>query len=258
MLCIIYLNVKDCFVGSLGFLESEFKKIGWFIPPYVNMGELESMLGKNIKEGAVLTQIELENILSEIYSKNRLADLFIEKYSETPFVRDYINILGNGIETHFLGLHYSAVATLIPVIEGVSRQLALKRGVHHDHIKETIKRLCESCKDEVVSRKIGDYKQVESMIDSVRFFMVENIYSKSSKYPHDDNTSRNDILHGSFNDSDYGTAINFYKTIAVINSLCFLSAIDAELSWFPPKGSKAGLEKADYYSLCIEFSDSRV
>jgi len=245
-------------MGSLDSWVIEFKKIGWFIPPYVTMGEMDNILGVNIKSEENLTQTELESILSLIYSENNLANLFIEKYSETPFVNDYINILENGIEAHFLGLHYSAVATLILVIEGASRKLAVKRDVHHKHVKQTIRNLCKSCKDEVVSKKLGAYEEVESMIDSFEFFLVNNIYSNSSTYPHEDNTNRNGIAHGAFDDSDYGASINFYKTIAAINSLCFLSAIDAGLSWFPPKGSEAGLKKTLYYSLCTKFSDLRV
>jgi len=245
-------------VGSLDSWVTEFKKIGWFIPPYVTMGEMDNILGENGKNETDLTQIELESILSSIYSENNLANLFIEKYSETPFINDYINILDNGIEAHFLGLHYSAVATLIPVIEGASRKLAVKRGVHDQYVKQTIRNICKSCKDEVVGRKLGAYEEVESMIDSFEFFVVNNLYSNSSTYPHEDNTNRNGIAHGSFDDSDYGTAINFYKTIAAINSLCFLSAIDAGLSWFPPKGSDASSKKTMYYSLCTKFSSLRV
>ena len=245
-------------MGSLDSWVTEFKKIGWFIPPYVTMGDMDNILGANIKGDANLTQSELENILSSIYSGNHLSSLFVEKYSDTPFIKDYITILQNGIEAHFLGLHYSAVATLIPVIEGVARKLAVKRGVHHQHVKQTIRNICESCKDEVVERKLGAYEEVESMIESFEYFVVNNLYSNSSSYPHEDNTNRNGIAHGSFADSDYGTPINLYKTIAAINSLCFLSAIDAGLSWFPPNHSEASLKKSIYYSLCSKFSGLRM
>ncbi|MCF6255041.1 MAG: hypothetical protein L3J98_10510 [Gammaproteobacteria bacterium] len=245
-------------MGSLDSWVTEFKRIGWFIPPYITMGQMDNILGKALRHDSELFQAELENILSSIYSENNLANLFIEKYSETPFINDYIQILENGVEAHFLGMHYSAVATLIPVIEGASRQLAIKRGVEHKHIKQTIRNLCKSCKDEVVTKKLGEYGEVESMIDSFEYFIVNNMYSKSSSYPQEDKTNRNGITHGSYNDSDYGTPINFYKTIAAINSLCFLSAIDSGLSWFPPKGSEAASKKSVYYSLCTDFSKLRV
>lgn len=245
-------------MGSLDSWVKEFEKIGWFIPPYVTMGDMHNILGANIKNEANLTQGELEDILSSIYSGNHLSSLFVEKYSDTPFIKDYITILQNGIEAHFLGLHYSAVATLIPVIEGVARKLAVKRGVHHRYVKQTIRNICKSCKDEVVERKLGAYQEVESMIESFEQFVVNNLYSNSSSYPHEDNTNRNGIAHGSFSDSDYGAPINFYKTIAAINSLCFLCAIDSGLSWFPPNHSEASFKKSIYYALCTTFSGLRV
>ena len=252
------LLIMRGFMGSLDYWVTEFKKIGWFIPPYVTMGEMSNIFGKSINSEAILTQSELEHILSLIYSEINLANLFVEKYAVTPFIKDYINILENGIEAHFLGLHYSAVATLMPVIEGVSRKLAINRGVHHGYIKQTIRNICKSCKEEIVENEIGAYREVESVIDSFEYFLTNNFYSQSDTYPHEDNTNRNGILHGSFDDSSYGTTINFYKTIAAINSLCFLSAIDSNLSWFPPEGSAEGNNKSMYYSFCKKFTALRV
>jgi hypothetical protein len=229
-------------MGSLDSWVNKFEKIGWFIPPYVTMGQMGEILKSNVQ-----SQVELEKILERIYSAENMGNLYIEKYLTTPFVKDYSKILNEGIEAHFMGLHYAAVATLIPVIEGISRRLAEKRNVSNKYIKQTIRDLCKSCKNEVVNQKLGAYEEVESMIDSFEKFTTEKLYSDSSKYPHDDNTNRNGITHAAYAESDYGTPINFYKTIAAINSLCFLSAIDSDLSWLPPKGSEDGTKKAMCY-----------
>lgn len=234
-------------MGSLDSWVVEFEKIGWFIPPYVTMGQMDEIIDKNLQYKTHLSQSELEEILSHIYSPANLGKLFIEKYSVTPFVKDYSKIINEGIEAHFIGLNYAAVATLVPVIEGIARKIALKRNVWDKHIKQTIKNLCKSCKEKVVDKKLGAYEEVESMINSFEKFATEKLYSNSKDYPHDDNTNRNGIAHAAYADSDYGTPINFYKSIAAINSLCFLSAIDSGLSWFPPKGSEASTKKAQYY-----------
>ncbi|GAB2192065.1 hypothetical protein MAH1_36740 [Sessilibacter sp. MAH1] len=244
-------------MGSLDSWSIKFEKIGWFIPPYVTMGQMDEILKRNFQNQNGLTQAELEVILAEIYSPLNMANLYIEKYSVTPFIKDYMKILGDGLEAHFLGLHYAAVATLIPVIEGVSRRLAEKRNVGHKYIKQTIKNLCESCKAEVTSRKLGAYEEVESMIDSFEQFATKKLYADSTQYPHDDNTNRHGITHAAYADSDYGKPINFYKTVAAINSLCFLSAIDSEGSWFPPKGSESGMKKSLYYSMCQKLATNR-
>lgn len=244
-------------MGSLDSWSVEFEKIGWFIPPYVTMGQMDEILRRNFENPSGLTQPDLEVILAEIYSPSNMANLYIEKYSTTPFIKDYMKILGDGLEAHFLGLHYAAVATLIPVVEGVSRRLAEKRCVGHKHIKQTIKNLCESCKIEVTNKKLGEYEEVESMIDSFEQFATKKLYADSAQYPHGDNTNRHGITHAAYADEDYGKPINFYKTVAAINSLCFLAAIDSGLSWFPPKGSESGMKKSLYYSICQKIATIR-
>ncbi|GLQ32748.1 hypothetical protein [Litoribrevibacter albus] len=244
-------------MGSLDSWSVEFEKIGWFIPPYVSMSQMDKILSKNVKNQSYITQAELEIILADLYSPLNMANLYVEKYSKTPFIKDYIEVLGDGLEAHFLGLHYAAVATLIPVVEGISRRLAKKRNVEHRYIKQTIKNLCESCKTEVNSRKLGAYEEVESMIDSFKEFSTKKLYIDSSQYPHSDYTNRNGITHAAYDDSDYGTPINFYKTVAAINSLCFLSEIDSSLSWFPPKESESGSKMSLFFSKCQEQSNIR-
>ncbi|MCD1189474.1 hypothetical protein D3A87_18280 [Vibrio cholerae] len=243
-------------MGSLDFFAISLDEIGWFIPPYINMGQLESILDAT-KNNGENKHDALNNVLSSVYSIENISAIFTEKYTVTPFVKDYLSIIDNGIESHFLGLNYASVSTLIPVIEGIARKLSKHRGVDHEHIKKTIINLCESCKTQVVNNKIGDYEEIESMIDSFRKFAVKKLYSDSKIYPHEDNTNRNGITHGVYTDLDFGSKISFYKVISLINFLCFLSAIDAGISWFPPKGKVEGQRKAEYLLLCEKFSTLR-
>lgn len=237
-------------MGSLDSWVVKFERIGWFIPPYVTMGQMSEILRENVQSQAGLGQAELEKILKKIYSPSHMAELYVDKYSKTPFIKDYLKILSDGLEAHFLGLHYAAVATLIPVVEGVSRRLADKRNVGHKYIKKTIQNICASCKKEVIDQKLGAHEEVESMIDSFEQFATKKLYVDSNLYPHSDKTNRNGIAHAAYDDSEYGTPINFYKTVAAINSLCFLSAIDSGLSWSPPKRNKSSMKMSQFFSLC--------
>jgi len=243
-------------VGSLDSWVVSLEKVGWFIPPYVNMGQLEHILGGLDSNGNV-QQDKLGYLLASIYPIETISAVFIEKYSSTPFVKEYLNIIDNSIECHFLGLNYASVSTLIPVVEGVARKLANHRGVGHKYIKKTVQNLCLSCKEQVVGNKIGDYQEIESMIDSFEKFVTNKLYTDSKKYPHEDNTNRNGITHGAYNDMDFGNPVSFYKVISLINFLSFLSAIDAGLSWFPPKGTQEGNKKACYLHMCQKFSELR-
>lgn len=240
-------------MGSLEFCVVSLEKIGWFIPPYVNMGQIEQVLAE-LDDYGHIKQDKLGYLLASIYPVETISDVFIEKYAKTPFVKDYINIIDNGIECHFLGLNYSSVSTLVPVIEGVARKLASHRGVEDKYVKKTIQNLCKSCKEQVVDNQLGDYNEVESMIDSFEKFVTEKFYSNSQKYPHEDNTNRNGITHGTYGDIEFGNQVSFYKIISLINFLSFLSAIDAGLSWFPPKGTREGNLKANYLVICQKLS----
>ena len=255
-----YTNVNciwESFVGSLDFMVVSLDKMGWFIPPYINMGQLEQMLSSFESDGKVQQEV-LSELLPSIYSTENISAVFTEIYSVTPFVKDYLNIIDNGIESHFIGLNYASVSTLIPVVEGIARKLATHRGVESNHIKKTVQNLCASCKDQVIEHKLGAYEEVESMIDSFERFVTKKLYSDSKKYPHEDNTNRNGIAHGSYADMDFGSSVSFYKLIALINFLSFLSAIDAGLSWFPPKWTPRANKKADYLRMCQKFSVLRL
>lgn len=243
-------------MGSLDSWAIRLDKIGWFIPPYINMGHLEQIFAE-VDEHGNLQQDKLGCLLASIYSVETISAVFIEKYAKTPFVKDYLSIIDNAIECHFFGLNYSSVSTLIPVIEGVARKLAAHRCVEHAHIKKTIQQLCASCKEQVVANKLGDYEEVESMIDSFERFVTKKLYSKSQSYPHEDNTNRNGITHGVYSDLDFGSPVSFYKVISLINFLSFLSAIDAGLSWFPPKGTKESDLKVSYLIMCQKLSRLR-
>ncbi|MBD1567634.1 hypothetical protein [Vibrio sp. S12_S33] len=240
-------------MGSLDSWAIKLEKIGWFIPPYVNMQQLDQVLS-GLDEHGHIQQDKLGYLLASIYPVETICAVFIEKYANTPFVKDYLNIIDNGIECHFLGLNYSSVGTLIPVIEGVARKLAGHRGVEHAHIKKTIQNLCASCKYQVVTNKLGAYEEVESMIDSFEKFVTEKLYSNSKNYPHEDNTNRNGIAHGAYSDLDFGNPVSFYKVLSLINFLSFLSAIDAGLSWFPPTGNEDSYKKSVYLVTCQKFS----
>lgn len=230
------------------------EKVGWFIPPYINMGQIESIIEAYNRDSNLPDQDRLNATLATIYSKENISSVFVEKYSVTPFVKDYLNIIDNGIKCHFLGLNYASVSTLIPVVEGITRKLAAHRNINVYKIKSTIKNLCTYYKSQVIKNEIGDFEEIDSMIDSFEHFIKNKLYSDSKEYPHEDNTNRNGIAHGAYSDMDFGNETSFYKVIALINFLCFLCSIDAGLSWFPPKGSELGDRKAMHLSLCQKFS----
>jgi hypothetical protein len=61
------------------------------------------------------------------------------------------------------------------------------------------------------------------------------VYIHSDCYGFEEKTNRHGILHGAYADADYDAPINFYKTIAAIDFLCFVAAFRARLPCLAPR-----------------------
>lgn len=236
----------------MDFYKNIFNSVGWFIPPYIPMELLGKIAGDIKSKGSNFKQTDLEQHLASIYNAEHLASMVCERYPVTPYISEFKEIIAESVEAHFSGLGHVAVSGLMPVIEGAGRKLADRRGVEHKYIKDTFNNLATDCKNRSKQNNIGAVNEIEAMMDSFIEFSKSNLYINSEKYPQEDNTSRNGILHGAFSDQDYGQPINFYKSIAAVDFLCFISAFDAAISWFAPNETDDSNMLAKYYRLCIE------
>lgn len=235
---------------ALNSYKEAFNSVGWFIPPYVQMGYLSSIVqGINNQS---LDEKSLEPYLAQIYNPENMAAMVLERYPITPYVNEYKEIISESVKAHFLGLSHIAVSGLMPVIEGVGKKLAESRDVSYTDIKSVFTNLANDCKQEVVAKKLGQVDEVLAMLDAFINFTDENLYINSKRYPLSDNTNRHGILHGAFTDVNYGEAINFYKSIGAIDFLCFISAIRASISWFAPSITEESTKLALYYHLCTK------
>ena len=243
-------------MNSLDHFKVSFNVVGWFIPPYVTLGFL-SLLSKEISEkGSSFSQKDLEAWLSSVYSPENLAAMVSERYTITPYINEYQTIIAEAVEAHFLGLSHVSVSGLMPVIEGAGKKIASSRNVAWDSITNVFVNLANDCKTDVSNNNIGAVGEILSMMDSFIEFAKNHLYINSNNYPLSDNTNRHGILHGAFTDKDYGEPINFYKSIAVIDFLCFVSAFRASISWFAPSPTEKSQKLSNYYKACILLSKS--
>ncbi|MFZ6047416.1 hypothetical protein ACFW0H_15020 [Pseudomonas sp. CR3202] len=244
-------------MSNLDHYKASFNGVGWFIPPYVTLGYL-SLLAKAVSDkGASFSQGDLEVALSFIYSADNLAAMVTERYPITPFISDYKEIISESIQAHFLGLDHIAVSGLMPVIEGAGKKLAASRGVNFNSITEVFVNLSEDCKNYSVRNSIGAVGEIASMMDSFAEFSRGHLYINSKNYSLSDKTNRHGILHGAYADSDYGAPVNFYKSIAAVDFLCFVSAFSANISWLAPSPTAHSLEIGSFYKACIALSKVR-
>ncbi len=240
-------------MNDLEHFKQTFNKVGWFIPPYIPLRFLDG-ISQSIQESEpAFTQKHLEKYLALIYSPQNLSAMVTERYPSTPYVKDYKIIISEAIEAHFMGLNHVAVAGLMPVIEGAGKKLCTSRNLSYSYKKTTsiFINLATDCKNEAIEKNIGAVGEIISMMESFIEFTSKNLYINSDDYPLTDKTNRHGILHGVYTDQDYGEPINFYKSIAAIDFLCFVSAFRGSVSWMAPSQTKASESLSSYYLKCI-------
>ncbi|WP_280550738.1 hypothetical protein [Halomonas sp. 11-S5] len=242
-------------MNNLDYHKQAFNSVGWFIPPYVQLGFLGNV-AKQINDNNVCGNT-LAPYLAPIYSPDNLAAMVSERYHAVPFINEYHEIIAESVEAHFLGLNHIAVSGLMPVIEGAGRKIADSRSVTVTSIKSVFQNLAIDCKDDVTTNNIGAVGEIVSMMDAFIEFTDNNLYISSNNYTLNDNTNRHGILHGAFSDSDYGEPLNFYKSIGAIDFLCFVSALRAPISCFAPSTTDESQALAAYYRLCIQLGQKK-
>ncbi len=240
--------------GTLEHFRDTLGSVGWFIPPYVTVGFISRICKAITDKGPSFAQSDLQAQLAYVYSPSNLAAMVSDRYPITPFVNDYKAIIAESVQAHFMGLDHVAVGGLMPVIEGAARRLAENRGVSVKEIRPQFKALAMDCIRQVTEDDIGVVGELISMLESFSDFADQNLYINSKKHPHLDKTNRHGILHGDYDDEDYGTPINFYKAIAAIDFLCMISALRAHVSWLAPDLTDRSRKLAVYYRQCQRLS----
>jgi hypothetical protein len=234
--------------GTLDHWSQIFHRVGWFIPPYIAMGEISQAAGIIMERGDRFTQDDLEQILAIFYGEEFLARMVANFYPAAPAIQDYRAIIREAVEAHFFGLDRVAALGLIPVVEGAGWQLAVQRGLSQKKpAKNALIALADDCKKAATEKSLGAVGEVISMMESFVSFIGNYLYIGSSNYPLTDKTNRHGITHGVYADADYGKPLNFYKMITAVNFLTFISSFRANRSWLGPASSAESARLALYY-----------
>jgi hypothetical protein len=234
---------------DLSVIKGKLNSVGWFMPPYVTVGFLE-MVAQCVEQAAgQFTQDDLEEVLAAVYGPRRLASMVLNRYPQVPVIALYAQTIAEAVMAHFIGLHHIAVGGLVPVIEGAGRRLADERGLAKDGgTKEVFRSLAGFAKKDVTERSIGATSEIVEMLDSFSRFIEDYFYTSSQTYPLVDGTNRHGIAHGAYTDAEYGRPLNFYKTIAAIDFLTFISSLKtATMSGFVPDDTPESSSLAERY-----------
>ena len=204
------------------------------------------------------SQDDLEKELAQIYNPINLAAMVCHRFPDVPIIQDFRITIEEAIESHFMGLDHVAMSGLVPVIEGVGRRFIVARGISDPgYIRGVFTNLTNDIKNEARARGFGLPDEIEAMTNSFAHFTNNYLYLESSIYPLPDGTNRHGILHGAYQDSDYGKPINFYKIISAIEFLTFFLSIEARISLLAPDPSEESLKLALFYEKLKGIRDSK-
>jgi len=234
---------------NLGDLKNRLNSIGWFVPPFFSSGLLDTVALTIARQNGAFTQADLEGVLARVYDAERLASMVLNRYPETPVIMLFAQTISEAVMAHFLRLNHVAVGGLIPVVEGAGRRLATERGlIGQEQIKKVFKSLTGYSKQEVIARQIGATDEIVNMLDSFLGFIEHYFFTRSADYPLMDRTNRNGIAHGAYPDAEYGRPISFYKTIAAVDFLTFVSSLStSKMSGFVPAHTPQSTALAERY-----------
>ena len=230
-------------------MKNRLNSVGWFVPPYFSSGLLETVASTIARRNGDFTQADLEDVLARVYDAERLASMVLNRYPETPVITLFAQTISEAVMAHFLRLNHISVVGLVPVIEGAGRRLAKERRIKADKpIKTVFEALIGDAKTDVVARRIGATDEIVNMLDSFLGFIEHYFFTGSADYPLMDRTNRNGIAHGAYTDTEYGSRVSFYKTIAAVDFLTFLSSLKtSKMSGFVPAHTTQSKALAERY-----------
>jgi hypothetical protein len=110
--------------NGLDRLAATFKGVDWVVPAYISVGKLSMLEGFIERAPQAQKQLALEQALRSIYDERHFASFLLGLYDRTRHVRDFKVQIAEAIEAWHAGLHHAAVATMVPVLEGVVRKIA--------------------------------------------------------------------------------------------------------------------------------------
>lgn len=135
--------------------------------PYVGVNLYETVASQIKGAGAQFDDGRLEQFLAHIYSPTRLASMVLDRYPKTDVVDLYCETIAEAVAAHFSNLHHVAASGLMPVVEGIGRELYERRKLGAEkRVKEMFTELLTNAKRDAWDRRIGNTQEIDDMLCS--------------------------------------------------------------------------------------------
>jgi hypothetical protein len=234
-------------VKSMNDLErasTVLRSVDWVLPAYLPADGILTIAAMLEQEPVSKREEFLEWVLPGLYDEDRLASMLLGLYNKAIYICDFKVQIAEAVEAWHAGLHHAAVATMIPVLEGIIRKVA--KGGSRD-IGSGTKKLIDEL-DELIAKEDRSphrYGERIVMLTGLRDFFAERLLKKTDDYDGLDQLNRHGILHGIF--EKYGAAVNFLRLITLLDLLCFAMVLAHGGSCFAPDRTPESQKLAEYY-----------
>jgi hypothetical protein len=228
-----------------------FKSVDWLVPAYLSIGGIRQLASQIEAAGPDAGRYILHVTLSNVYDEEYLSSMLLGLYCKTIYVKDFKVQISDAIEASFSSLDHAAIATLIPVLEGVIRKIA---QANNRDVGSGTRKLIDEL-NHMISLERQSPQSFEErlvMLEALKDFFADRLLQNTGSYAGFDEFNRHGILHGIF--GKYGSQINFFRAITILDLLCFILMPLSRTSVFAPVATAESITLSEHYRLLRRIS----
>jgi hypothetical protein len=227
-------------VGGIGWLINNLAQWDLLPPPYVSLGEMGNLMKQVIFRKPVDPTPVLTDVLSKVFSTEQLARYQVEMYEKFDVFRGFEKTTDECIKAFELGMNSIAIVGLIPVLEGVLRNIGEREveGFQGSTSKDDFLKLIDHLSTRLCQEAyslydvpafmrhpdyIGAFHDKIQMLNAFREYFKTRLYESTGRVVGPIDLNRHSVLHGLV--SDFDKPINFYRLIIGINFLGWTSYV---------------------------------
>jgi hypothetical protein len=215
-------------------LAVAFKRVQWFIPPYVSVKHLVR-LQELIDSEPSFDEDALEAILEDLYSVDYLAALVAVRYPEVSYVSESLPGIKDAVEAHFWGLDHLACAVLLDVLEQITRRLCLARGSPFTNLRGALSSFAKEGEDAIAKSDGADSREALAMFRAFGSFVVDWPFDWPARW----------------------RSVDFLRALSVIEFLAFAIGFREPVSAFAAAATADTRRLAIYYASCMRVASTR-
>lgn len=221
-----------------------FRSAGWFYPAYTQRKYVGEMAHKIRDAKPEAKDAALCECLNGYYTAGNMVPRLLYRYARLPATKDFTVTIAEALHAYYLGLMHVATASLAPIVEGIIRRIAQRKGAAIGD-REIKKKLLATIDQLIADQLEHDAKyggsagqERSTMLNAFRAFIVEDFWQNTSKFNHPRGLNRHKILHGVSGDGTYAARANFQILISVVDLLAFIDTYStAGISVMAPRST---------------------